>query len=124
MFVLHLALGNNFKIEEIKNVDNVENSVDNKKSNEEIAKDVINGKYGNGEARKEKLRNEGYNPDEIQKLVNEILSGKKLNKKSNEEIAKEVIKGIYGNGNERKERLKALGYNADEIQKIVNRILK
>ena len=50
--------------------DNVENSVDNSKSIEELAKEVIAGRYGNGEERKQKLGNL-YN--EVQKKVNEIL---------------------------------------------------
>lgn len=52
--------------------DNVENSVDNSKSIEELAKAVIRGEYGNGEERKQKLGNL-YN--EVQKRVNEILIG-------------------------------------------------
>ena len=51
-------------------LEDVENSVDNSKSIEEIAKEVIAGKYGNGEERKQKLGNL-YN--EVQKRVNEIL---------------------------------------------------
>lgn len=53
-------------------VEDVENSVDNSKSIEELAKEVIAGKYGNGEERKQKLGNL-YN--EVQKRVNEILRG-------------------------------------------------
>lgn len=49
--------------------DNVENSVDNSKSIEELAKEVIDGKYGNGEERKQKLGNL-YN--EVQAKVNSI----------------------------------------------------
>lgn len=52
------------------NVEDVENSVDNSKSIEELAKEVIAGKYGNGEERKQKL---GDLYDEVQKRVNEIL---------------------------------------------------
>ena len=52
--------------------DVVENSVDNSKSIEELAKEVIAGKYGNGEERKQKL-GDLYN--EVQKRVNEILIG-------------------------------------------------
>lgn len=52
--------------------DNVENSVDNSKSIEELAKEVIAGKYGNGEERKQKL---GSLFNEVQKKVNEILKG-------------------------------------------------
>lgn len=50
-------------------VENVENSVDNSKSIEELAKEVIDGKYGNGEERKQKLGNL-YN--EVQAKVNSI----------------------------------------------------
>lgn len=49
--------------------DNVENSVDNSKSIEELAREVIAGKYGNGEERKQKLGNL-YN--EVQAKVNSI----------------------------------------------------
>lgn len=52
--------------------DNVENSVDNSKSIEELAKEVIAGRYGNGEERKQKL---GSLYNEVQKKVNEILKG-------------------------------------------------
>ena len=43
------------------------------KTNEEIAKEVIQGKWGNGEDRKRRLTNAGYNYKEIQKIVNELL---------------------------------------------------
>ena len=44
-----------------------------KKSNEAIAKEVIAGKWGNGEARKKKLEKAGYNYKTIQALVNKLL---------------------------------------------------
>ena len=44
------------------------------RSNEEIAKEVILGKWGNGTARKNALTKAGYNYTEIQKLVNKMLS--------------------------------------------------
>lgn len=44
-----------------------------KKTNEEIAKEVIAGKWGNGAERKKKLTNAGYNYSTIQKLVNKLL---------------------------------------------------
>ena len=94
-------------------------SSSNKKSNEEIATEVIQGKWGNGTDRKNKLTNAGYDYNTIQKLVNQ-----KLSKKSNEEIAFEVIKGIWGNQPERQKRLEEAGYNYKEIQKIVNERLK
>ena len=41
-----------------------------KKTNEEVAKEVLAGKWGNGEARKTALANAGYKYSEIQSLVN------------------------------------------------------
>lgn len=49
---------------------------DNKKSITDIAKEVINGKWGNGETRKKKLEKAGYNYKEVQKKVNELLKKK------------------------------------------------
>lgn len=46
-----------------------------KKSIDEIAKDVISGKYGNYPERKTKLEAEGYNYSEVQNKVNKLLSG-------------------------------------------------
>lgn len=48
-----------------------------KKSVAEVAQEVINGKWGNGEERKKKLKAAGYDPSEVQAKVNEILYGKK-----------------------------------------------
>lgn len=47
-----------------------------KKSNKTIAKEVIRGKWGNGQERKKKLTEAGYDYDAIQKLVNEMLKEK------------------------------------------------
>jgi len=43
------------------------------KSAEEIAKEVIAGKWGNGDDRKNRLTSSGYNYSEIQAKVNEML---------------------------------------------------
>lgn len=102
-------------------VESFEQPVENKKSNEEIATEVIQGLWGNGGERKDKLTKNGYNYNEIQKIVNERLLGKK---KSNYNLATEVIQGKWGNGQERKDRLTKNGYNYKEIQKIVNERLK
>ena len=51
-------------------VEDVENSVDNSTNIDAIARDVIAGKYGNGEERKQKL---GNLYEEVQKRVNEML---------------------------------------------------
>jgi GH25 family lysozyme M1 (1,4-beta-N-acetylmuramidase) len=54
-------------------VESFEQPVENKKSNEEIATEVIHDLWGNGQERKDKLTKNGYNYNEIQKIVNERL---------------------------------------------------
>lgn len=99
-----------------------------KKTNEEIAKEVINGKWGNGAIRKQKLNEAGYDYSVIQAKVNELLTSKSTevtpSKKSNIEVAKEVICGLWGNGSERKRKLKKAGYDYYSIQKIVNEMCR
>lgn len=46
-----------------------------KKSNAEIAKEVVAGKWGNGNARKTALTKAGYDYKTIQSLVNKLLKG-------------------------------------------------
>lgn len=45
-----------------------------KKTNEEIAKEVITGKWGNGASRKNQLTSAGYDYTAIQRLINQMLS--------------------------------------------------
>ena len=45
------------------------------KSIDEIAREVINGNWGNGQERKDRLTAAGYNYSEVQGRVNEILAG-------------------------------------------------
>lgn len=95
------------------------NTTANKKTVAEIAQEVLNGKWGNGDERKQKLTAAGYNYTDVQKKVNEILSKKSVN-----EIAKEVIAGKWGNGSVRKTALTQAGYDYDKVQSEVNRLLK
>ena len=103
-------------------------NVGSKKTIDDIAREVISGKWGNGAERKQYLIAAGYDYKIIQAKVNE-LCGKKVTpapkpkKKSNTEIAKEVIAGEWGNGAARKERLKKAGYNYSVIQKLVNKMI-
>lgn len=46
------------------------------KTLEEIAREVIAGKWGNGAVRKQRLRAAGYNPSLVQTKVNELLKKK------------------------------------------------
>ena len=48
-----------------------------KKSNEEIANEVINGAWGNGEDRKNRLTQAGYNYTVIQAIVNKLMCANK-----------------------------------------------
>lgn len=89
-----------------------------KKSIETIAKEVIAGKWGNGDIRKSSLHKAGYNPDEVHKKVNQLL-----NMKSIDAIAKEVIAGKWGNGGDRKNSLTKAGYDYSAVQKRVNELL-
>lgn len=90
-----------------------------KKTNEQIAEEVIAGKWGNGEDRRTKLQAAGYNYSVIQSIVNQKLGGEPA-KKSNEVIANEVLGGLWGNGQQRIDRLRNAGYDPAAIQAIVN----
>ena len=103
-----------------------------KKTTDELAKDIIAGRYGCGEARFAKLAAEGYTDKEIdaaQNKVNELLSGGsvKVKKKTTKELAYSIIRGDYGCGDARFKKLAAEGYTDVEInaaQTLVNELLK
>lgn len=84
---------------------------------DQIADEVIAGQWGNGDDRKKRLTDAGYDYNAVQNAVNA-----KLKKKSNDEIAHEVIAGKWGNGDDRKQRLTSAGYNYTAIQEIVNKL--
>lgn len=112
------------KVNEILGVKNT-TTTPSKKSNETIAQEVINGAWGNGDDRKNRLAAAGYDYNTIQAIVNQKLSAtSSSSKKSNETIANEVIQGKWGNGADRKAKLQAAGYDYNAIQKIVNQKLK
>lgn len=84
----------------------------------ELARRVIAGEFGSGDARKNAL---GDKYTAVQERVNEILSGTASTpSKSVSEVAKEVLAGSWGNGSDRKAKLEAAGYNYDEVQNAVN----
>lgn len=100
----------------------------NKKSNTEIAKEVIAGKWGNGAERKQRLEAAGYDYAAVQKEVERLLKEKKQPakpaKKSVDEVAREVVAGKWGNGVTRVRLLTKAGYNYYTVQKKVNELLK
>lgn len=88
------------------------------KSVAEIAQEVLNGKWGTGAARKAALTKAGYNYNEVQKKVNELLHAQKI-----EAVAREVLAGKWGNGITRRLKLAAAGYSYKEVQEAVNKLL-
>ena len=89
------------------------------KTVDELADEVLAGKWDNGAERERLLTAAGYDYNAVQKMVNE-----KLYKKTVDEIANEVIAGLWGNGAERKERLTNAGYDYSKVQERVNQIIK
>lgn len=74
----------------------------------DLAIAALQGKYGNGDARKQAL---GSRYDEVQNLINHVSTASK------ETLAQEVKAGNYGNGDTRKA---ILGSRYDEVQAVVN----
>lgn len=90
---------------------------------DEIATEVINGKWGDGSARREALEKAGYDYRTVQNRVNELLSSTEKPKKTIDELAREVIKGKWGDGSARKEALVKAGYDYRTVQNRVNELL-
>lgn len=103
------------------NCDENTSTITGQLSIDEIANAVIRGEFGNGEDRKNRLAQAGYNYNEVQAKVNEILGNS--NKMSLNDVANAVIRGDFGNGEERKTKLENAGYNYEEVQAKVNEIL-
>lgn len=93
-----------------------------KKSNDEVAREVLNGSWGNGNVRKSRLENAGYNFDAIQALVNELCGVSAPSGKTIDQIAREVMRGDWGNGADRRNRLTQAGYDASAVQNRVNEL--
>ena len=110
------------KGEAIKQEQTAKPTTTKKKTVEEVAKEVIDGKWGNGADRKAKLKAAGYDYDAVQAKVNELL--KAPAKKSVDTVAREVIAGKWGVGSERKRKLTQAGYDYNAVQKRVNELLK
>lgn len=87
----------------------------------EVAQEVINGLWGNGDARKQALTAAGWDYSKVQAKVNEMLKADQ--KKSVDEIAREVIAGKWGNGKARTAALTKAGYNAADVQRRVNQLM-
>ena len=88
-----------------------------------VAREVIAGEWGNGENRKARLTQAGYDYNVVQARVNEILNPQPQ-RRSIDEIANEVIAGKWGNNPERKRRLAQTGYDYSAVQERVNQLMK
>ena len=94
------------------------------KTTEEVAREVITGKWGNGADRKQRLTAAGYNYSTVQAKVNELMGAfVPVPSKSIDELSREVIAGNWGNGEDRKQRLKAAGYDYSAVQAKVNEVM-
>lgn len=71
-----------------------------------MAINAINGLYGNGDDRRNRLGNAYI---AVQNRVNEYYA-----------VVNQVIRGDYGNGDDRKRRLANAGYDYSTVQKLVN----
>lgn len=88
-----------------------------------VAREVIAGEWGNGEDRKARLTQAGYDYSAVQTRVNEMLAPQPQLKPI-DEVAREVIRGEWGNGAERKNRLAQAGYDYNTVQARVNELFK
>lgn len=77
-----------------------------------LAKRVINGQFGNGDARKKAL------PAYVQKRVNYVFKHGYEPPTDYDDVVKDIWKGLYGNGEDRSKAI------YEEVQKKVNEILK
>lgn len=96
-----------------------------KKTVNELAQEVLLGKWGNGAERVARLTDayDAKTAKAVQDRVNELVVPKK---KTIDQIAREVINGDYGNGSAREKKL-TKEYGADTakaVQDRVNEILK
>lgn len=77
---------------------------------DDLAMEVIGGKWGNGAERKAGLTAAGHDYWKVQNRVNDII----------ERTVDEVIDGKWGNNPERKQKLAAAGFDPIHIQILVN----
>ena len=96
------------------------------KSLDEVAQEVLQGLWGNGQERFDNLTNDGYNAQSVQDKVNSILNGEAPSSSASSDldsVAQEVLQGLWGNGQDRFNNLENAGYDAQAVQDRVNSIL-
>ena len=98
------------------------------KSVDEVAQEVLQGLWGNGQERYNSLESAGYDAQVVQNRVNDLLNGGTTSENNSassdlDTVANEVLQGLWGNGQERYDRLANAGYDAQEVQDRVNSLL-
>lgn len=96
------------------------------KSVDEVAQEVLQGIWGNGQERYDNLTSAGYDAQAVQNKVNDLLSGGTTSNSTVSDldsVANEVLQGLWGNGQERYDRLTNAGYDAQAVQNRVNSLL-
>lgn len=86
-----------------------------------VAQEVLQGLWGNGQERFNRLTDAGYDAEEVQDKVNILLGGEDTVDLNT--VANEVIQGLWGNGQERYNNLTSAGYDAQAVQDRVNELL-
>lgn len=88
----------------------------------QVAKEVLQGLWGNGTDRKNRLESAGYDYNAVQAEVNRLAGAQSVDINK---IAHDVIRGAYGNGSARRNALVAkYGASvADSVQRRVNQLL-
>ena len=94
------------------------------KSIDEIATEVLAGRWGNNPERKQRLEAAGYNYEAVQAAVNQKAKGGASTKKSVAAVAQEVLAGKWGNNPARKKALETAGYDYNAVQTEVNRLCR
>lgn len=92
---------------------------------DQVAREVINGKWGNGADRMAKLKAAGYDAAAVQARVNQMLGANGSTQTAKpavniDDLARRAIAGEFGNGDARR---RALGANYDAVQARVNQML-
>lgn len=93
------------------------------KSIDELAQEVIAGKWGNGDDRKNKLTAAGYSYDEVQKKVNEILGASKPAPATSNPAYKVIAKSglnVRSGPSTNHDKIRVLSYGATVKVKSVN----
>ena len=98
-----------------------------RKSVDQVAQEVIDGKWGNNPERSRRLQAAGYSASAVQAAVNRSLGShgsSRAVRLSVGTLADQVINGQWGNGNERARRITAAGYDYQAVRAEVNRKLR